>query len=113
MKDTVYLGETPYGEECTPVGTNPQKERAECQAFINQIRRQFGPEPPNTRLYIKRNSHDFGTYLSVECEYDDTDRVSYTYAFKVEGDAPEYWDDDAKRELGLQTGGTGKEVGGN
>jgi hypothetical protein len=86
----------------------PVNARKECQRFINQIRNHYGSEPQGARLYIKSNPHDFGSYLSVECEFiwnpmaefsDEEEEwtPSQEYAFAIEGDdlkVLQNWDSD-------------------
>ena len=101
-KDSLYIGESPWGAECAQLGTDGYAVRArrECQAFIEQIRRHYGSEPAGGRLFVKANPHDFGTYYSVEVEFSTPD--SEAYAFAIEGDDKgvlEEWDEDATRDL--------------
>lgn len=100
MRDYIDIGPTPTEEECTGVGQPGYEERArlECRVFLDQIRRQLGPEPPGARLAIKRNPHDFGDYLDVVCYFDGTDQAAMDYAFSCEA-AVDRWDATAKREL--------------
>jgi hypothetical protein len=108
MMDSLYIGATPYEEECAQVGAKDYdyetKARKECQQYIAQLRRQFGVEPGGAHLYIKRNPHDFGTYLSVECKFDGNNQVAVDYAYKLEAQGPAKWDDEARKELGLDKG---------
>jgi hypothetical protein len=69
MSDFIDVGASPTFEECAPVGRDGYWERSqrEFRAYINQLRRHFGPEPEGTRFSIKSNPHDFGIYLSVVC----------------------------------------------
>jgi len=85
IKDSLYIGESPWDESCAQLGTDmyPVNARKECQRFIEQIRRHYGSEPEGARLYIKSNPHDFGSYLSVEC--------TFTWDPSAEGDDPEDW----------------------
>jgi len=104
----MYIGESPWGETCAQLGSDDYHEQAsaECRRFIEQIRRHYGKEPEGARLFIKRNPHDFGTYLSVECQFEwdpsemDEDLTpSYDYALAIEGDDKkvlEYWDTDTE-----------------
>ena len=103
MRDYMELSCTPAAEDCEQLGPNynPQRAKAECRAFINQLRREFGPEPGTAQLRIKSNSHDFGTYVEVACYYDDRDEAAQEYAYKCEGEMPENWDAEALIELGL------------
>ena len=106
IKDSLYLGESPYDESCAQLGSDMYWSNAtkECKRFIEQIRRHYGPEPEGARLYIKQNPHDFGTYLSVECMFmwDPADEeaeytVSQDYAFAIEEDYKrvlQNWDSD-------------------
>jgi len=103
MRDYVCIGEVPAEEDCAQLGTDGYHERAkkECRAFINQLRRMFGPEPEGARLIVKSNPHDFGNYLDVQCVYDEDDEAATEYAYKCESDMPMTWDDEAKAELAL------------
>ncbi len=105
MRDSINIGPVPPDEECEQLGTtyNPTKARKECQEYIKLLRRFFGPEPGSASLYIKSNPHDFGTYLEVECRFDDNDAEGQDYAFKCESDGPQYWDDWAMANLNFPT----------
>jgi len=107
IRDSLYIGESPWDETCAQVGSDmyPVNARKECQRFINQIRNHYGSEPVGARLYIKSNPHDFGSYLSVECEFawdpsgipDEEWTPSQEYAFAIEGDdlgVLQNWDSD-------------------
>ena len=86
-KDSLYIGESPWGAECAQLGTDGYVVRArrECLAFIEQIRRHYGSEPAGGRLFVKANPHDFGTYYSLECEFEGDEATEY--AFALERDA--------------------------
>jgi len=102
MKDKLELTCVPCNEECEQVGTagyNPRKAKAECRAFINQLRRVFGSEPEGARLYVASNPHDFGTYNEVTIVFDADLEGTVEYAYKIEGDLPEEWDAEAIAEL--------------
>lgn len=101
MRDYMTIGSTPSGEDCAQVGSEDYYDRSmkECKAFIAQLRRQFGTEPILTRLSIKAFPHDFGTYHEVVCYYDTEDEEARNFAFRLESETPEYWDEEAKKEL--------------
>jgi hypothetical protein len=103
MRDYLEIGSTPAEEDCEQLGPNyrPERARQECQAFIHQLRRQFGEEPADASLRVKGSSHDFGLYLEVVCYYDPNDEESTEYAFKCEGEAWTEWDEEARKELSL------------
>ena len=95
MYDELSIGPVPAEEECEQLGPNydEAKARAECKRFIECIRKVCGPEPFGARLIIKGNPHDFGTYLEVNVRYDDNNQVAVEYAFKVESQAPQTWEE--------------------
>lgn len=101
MIDYLNIGSTPTGEDCAQVGTEDYQRisRIECNAFINQLRRELGNEPHGAFLISKSFPHDFGSYMEVICKYDDTDEEAIAYAFRAESEQPEYWDEEAKKEL--------------
>lgn len=103
MMEDLYLGENPADEDGAQVGQPDymEKARKETRVFIGQLRRQFGNEPDGARLYVKSNPHDFGTYLSVNVSYNEKSEEATDYAFKLEGEFPEKWDDEARKELGI------------
>ena len=101
MRDIIYIGATPCDEECAQVGSPDYHTRMlrESKAFIKQLRRILGNEPDGARLFVKAQSHDFGTYHEVVCEYDDAKPASLDYAIKCEAQCPATWDAEAKKEL--------------
>lgn len=103
MRDSIYIGEVPAGEDAAQVGADNYANdgRKQCLALIHQLRRMFGKEPFAARLKITDNPHDFGSYYSVDCVYDDSQPEAQAYAFRCENEFPEHWDDEAKAELKL------------
>jgi hypothetical protein len=101
VMDSLELASAPVGEECAQLGSDGYYERAkkECNAFIRQLRREFGNEPVGARLYIKSNPHDFGNYYEVACKFDENCQEATEYAFDLEARLPENWDEKAKVEL--------------
>ena len=99
MRDYMDLGSTPTDEDCAQVGSPDYhtKSREECNRYIEVIRRVLGPEPEGARLAVKSNPHDFGSYLSVVCHYDDANEAATNYAYRCESDTPRTWD--AKPQL--------------
>src|SRR5882757_8336984 len=87
MMEILNIGPVPWGEDCAQVGSEDydQRSRRECMAFLNQIRRVVGPEPPGAALVIKSFPHDFGSYREVCCRYSDQDETATEYAFNAEG----------------------------
>lgn len=99
----LYLGCAPASEWCAQVGTDGYLEQAkrECRAWINQLRRVFGPEPTGAKLAITSNPHDFGAYLDVVIWFYGKDRQATDYAYKVEDNRILLWDAEARKELKL------------
>jgi hypothetical protein len=105
MRDRLEIGSTPHAEDCEQLGPSydPQRAKAECRAFRNQIIRHYG-EVDGARLVITSNAHDFGTYHEIAVSYDENDEAQVEYAFRIEEDALnalENWDEAARAELGL------------
>jgi hypothetical protein len=47
----------------------------------------------------KSNPHDFGQYLEVQVSFNDDDEHQTHWAFMIEAELPELWDDEARAEL--------------
>jgi hypothetical protein len=103
MRDYISIGSSPASESCVQVGSDnyDAQSRKECIAFKNQLERMFIDFPDGTYLTIKSFPHDFGSYREVVCWYDDEDEDSQSFAYNIENSTPEYWDEEAKKELGL------------
>jgi hypothetical protein len=106
MRDSIDLGvTTPPNEECAQVGSKTYDyythARKEGRALINQLRRVLGPEPPGASLQLKSNPHDFGMYITVAVFYDGEDPLSAVYAERCDVECPREWDDEARKELGI------------
>ncbi len=103
MTNYMALGPTPCMEDCVQIGTPDYHEKAtkECQAFRNQLVRVFGEPPGAARFVIKSFPHDFGNYLEVCVVYNPDDDKESKFAYKVEGESPKNWDEEARKELGL------------
>jgi hypothetical protein len=96
MRDFLNIGPTPPGEDCQQLGAkdyDEQKAKAECQRYIDLLRKTLGDEPEGARLAIKGFDHDFGRYYEVVCYYYDREQESVNYAYRCEGEGPEYWED--------------------
>lgn len=102
MWDLMNIAPTPSEEDCECLGPNyrPDVAKKECRIFRQQLIRQFGEPPFGARLVITNNSHDLGVYHEVEVKFDDTDKAACDYAFKLEDECPEFWDEQARIDLG-------------
>lgn len=110
----IDLSGTPVDEKCTCNNPNADyipKQKAECRAFIGQLKRQFKERLeacPSLSLAVKGNPHDFGTYYTVVAKYRETgdeekDAKCEDLAYYLQDNLPEKWDDEAATELGLLT----------
>lgn len=101
MRDYIEFETTPYGESCTQVlrkGTDYEKMVKEGEIFIEQLKRQF-PPPPGCSLKLRAMPHDFGAYYEVRAYFDTEDETGSKWAYHLEENIPEKWDDEAKKEL--------------
>lgn len=95
--DYVSIGCVPAGEDCEQLGPNynPAKARQECNIFKRQLEREF----PEVYFKVKSFPHDFGTYMEVVAMFDEDDEEQCEKAFEAENNTPEFWDDEAKKEI--------------
>lgn len=102
-RDTYDIGCSPNNEECAQVGSEDYYDRAmkECRAYLNQLQRAYPNPPDGVRLKIVSHPHDFGTYHEVAVVYDDENEKHCDYVFGNLENGCEYWDDEAKKELGI------------
>ena len=102
MRDYLEFDCNPIEEDCVQTGKTDnylQMNAIECRAMINQLIRKFGDKPEGVSIKRKTNYHDFGTYYSIAVYFNDDNEQECEYAYKIEGDYPAYWDDEAKQEL--------------
>lgn len=102
-EDYVELSCSPIEEDCAQVGSDDYHARArkECQVFKDQLARQFHPLPDGVRLGIKSFPHDFGNYYEVVAYYVEDNEEATDFAWSMQDNLPEKWDDIARKELGL------------
>ena len=97
MQDYLDIGASPPEEDCVQVNPNDpdygRKQKIECEAYIQAIRKKLGNEPIGARLKVKGNPHDFGQYFEVICQYEDTEPEAIDYAFACESDGPATWEE--------------------
>lgn len=101
MSETLDYECTPSNEPCAQLGETNYAHRARLEAMclIDQLRRENGPEPDRARFRIVRNSHDFGTYLSLAIEFDPDDDSAFQWAYSVDQAWPDQWDEEARAAL--------------
>ena len=98
MKDYIEIDTTPVDEPCVQVPGDVNLMRLEGRAMIQQLERQFGEFPDKFMIKINKNYHDFGTYLDLQLFYE-CDHPSEDFAFEIEGNIPEKWDNEAIKFL--------------
>lgn len=101
----ITLGSAPADESCAQVGSADYETRAhaECQEWRRQLVRFYESRgkqaPPDFRLVIKANPHDFGTYYEVNAKFSEDDEKSSEFAYWLEAHAPTEWDTEARTAL--------------
>ncbi len=106
MRETLELGPCPHGEECAQVGSDDygDRSRAEVRAYIGQLVRTCGEPAEGVSLRCKSFPHDFGSYVEAVVSFDCDDESQCEYAYRLESKGPEFWDAEARKELGLAEG---------
>jgi hypothetical protein len=101
MRDFIDFETTPCDEPCTQVGGDDYSRlaRLEIKAFHDQIIREFGHAPENSGFKTKSNPHDFGSYLSLQFNFEDEDEVASEYGYGIESNFPSMWDNEARAYL--------------
>jgi hypothetical protein len=94
---------TPHDEPCVQLGSENYSKwsRIEANTLRNQIYRHVGKAPTGTDIKVVSCPHDFGVYLDLVVVYQSDIEESEKWAFKVESELPEKWDDESKRQLKL------------
>jgi hypothetical protein len=95
VRDILEIGPTPHNETCVSVsktGDYIPAMRAECIRFRDLLTLAF-PPVGDAYLYIKSNSHEFGTYLEVAVSFNPEDTKEREYAFMLESKAPGTWEE--------------------
>ena len=94
------LGPTPAGETCIQLGSEDynSKARNECRVYLKQLGRLYPNPPAGIRFGIRSFPHDFGSYLEVVVYFEE-DEDCVNFAYDVESNLPEFWDETAKLEL--------------
>lgn len=101
MLDYVELCRTtPCDENCAQVGSKDYLKRAktEAKAYVNQLKRMLGPNPPGSFFQFVKCPHEFGTYLDLRFYFDDEDQLQVKYLMGVMSGFNK-WDKEARKEL--------------
>ena len=106
MRDYLDLAPTPIDEPCAMVektGDYMPRMRAECRAFVGKLERTF-PEAleAGCSFRVKSNPHEFGQYLEVQACFDDEDEAQTEWAYLIENELPEAWDETARAQLAAE-----------
>jgi hypothetical protein len=102
--EEVDIGPSPNGESCAQVGSDNYQalSRMELKAYRNQLQRMFPNIPDGAYYKIKANQHDFGTYHEIVIKFPEDNEAASEYAYNVQNNSPENWDEQAKQELQQQ-----------
>jgi len=97
MFDYIELGPVPYGEDCVQVGDADyyNKMKVETKRYIDQLEKRF-PQlgEAHCSLRVKGFPHDFGKYHEVCINYNENDATAVNFAYFVDSNLPEFWNDD-------------------
>lgn len=102
MYTGLEIGAVPADEEaqqCNMPDSNYEWVRAECHAYRRQLERVFGVPPADTDLVVQFTRDGNHGYYEVVVKWHDPNPAAVEYAFNMENNAPQYWDDVAIREL--------------
>jgi len=101
MRDVITLGPAPAGEPWARIDQCGYAVRAHahCSAYMRQLRRQFGSEPPGAELQEIAVSIPGGSCLMVVCYFETGHVDALAYALRCDTDALTTWDAEARREL--------------
>lgn len=100
--DMINIGAVPTSENCAQVGSIDHEARSirECRVFRRMLERiKPVPQGVNAQYRVKAFAHDFGSYREVCVQYDANDAAATDFAYGVEADTPERWDEIAIAEL--------------
>jgi hypothetical protein len=96
MSEILELACSPLSESCVQVSSEENylpKMKDELIRFQAQLEKRFPiPEGISVRFFIKWQPHDFGRYGEVAIEFI-PDTKGEDFAFFVESNLPEIWDD--------------------
>ncbi len=99
MREWLTLGPVPYEEDCVQVNSDGEYLTAmsqEVRKFVQFLDDRFLNIPENAYFGVKRESHDFGTYMEAAIFWDTEDPESEQFAFFVESHIPATWNDESK-----------------
>lgn len=93
MKERLYLGPTPLKESHSKIGD--PRAKIECEAYIHQLKRLF----PDATFELEWQNHTLGMYPEIVITYHYYNDTEAKRAFEIEEKLPEYWDEEAQKEL--------------
>ena len=97
-RDYITLGPTPMGEDCIQVGSEEYHngdDKREVKRFCEMLQKRFPEWSSEMVMFGKKTfPHDFGSYTEACVYYDDEKEESCEFAYFVEGNLPEMWDDE-------------------
>ena len=102
MRTYLELSPCPTDEDCAQVGQPDYRAKAtkEMKAYINQLYRQFpDAEDKGCDFFIKWFPHEFGSYGYVCVMFSEDEDMQVDFAYGVENNLPDNWDDEALKEL--------------
>ena len=105
--EDVILGTSPSKEHQLVPGSKYYNHHSKvfCEAYIDQLKRMFPVASDDIRFSIKRKEEYYGpgnyVYISYKAseDVDEDENKAAQFAYHVEENLPETWDEIARREI--------------
>jgi hypothetical protein len=93
MLATIPLDSAPMDEPCVPVSVRfyDVLARSQCNRYIRQLRKQYGPEPPLAKFSIQCVAHHLGSFYRVSLCFETDAPSAAAYARSLLEHPPLHW----------------------
>lgn len=92
MKDFYDFGTTPFDEDCVQVSSKVEymtRMRDEASRMLAICKKLW----PSLFWSIQSNPHDFGSYLTLRCYYDDENEEQTKAFYDADNNWPSTWNE--------------------
>lgn len=92
--DFDLLSTTPPDEPCaqTDDANYHATATAEGIRYMKLLRESLGAEPVGSKMSLRRNPHDYGSYITVVYFFDDDNEEHWKYMHRLEEEGPQHWE---------------------
>jgi hypothetical protein len=106
MSDFLYLGSNPCDEVCVQAGTFDYRNNAmkECRRYKQLLETMFPEWEANGCRFRLHFEHGDPIYIEVVVSYDRTRPESIDFAYNVERNLPEHWNNSYTLAAFVQSG---------